>query len=125
MRITSNYLLLCSLAIVWLSAPFLLQGSGPQIVTNDISTNLRIDGEGYFVIQNKETGKLLLTRCGGFSVDWDGFLSLQNRYRVLGLDLLSREMGPVWIGPENNMGNPYSSNDAWYAIPTLASAVRP
>jgi flagellar hook protein FlgE len=57
------------------------------IVTSSIPTNLRIDGPGYFIVEDPVSGGVFATRFGDFSEDENGFLVTGNGYRLQGLTL--------------------------------------
>lgn len=55
--------------------------SGDTLVTSS-STDLLIDGPGFFVVENPNTGELLYTRDGHFRTDAEGNLTTQTGYLV-------------------------------------------
>jgi flagellar hook protein FlgE len=55
-----------------------------QIVFTDSASDLAIDGPGWFVLRDPDTGKYLLTRRGDFSVGWDGTLNDASGFHVQG-----------------------------------------
>jgi flagellar hook protein FlgE len=48
------------------------------------STDLAVVGQGFFVVQNKQTNENFATRAGQFIVDQNGYLVTNNGYRVQG-----------------------------------------
>lgn len=56
-----------------------------NIVTDNIPTNLRIAGPGYFIVQDTLTGTCFATRFGEFSVDVNGYVVTQDGFRLQGL----------------------------------------
>lgn len=72
------------------------------------STDLNIQGEGFFTVQNSE-GETLLTRAGNFSVDAEGNLVNPDGLKVMGTSQLSGTSGgsvPVQIPTELNFVTP-------------------
>ena len=61
----------------------------------DSNTNFAILGKGFFHVRNQQSGMDFLTRNGEFLVDDEGYLALQNGYRLEG------ESGPVRISDKN------------------------
>ncbi len=53
------------------------------LVSSSISTNIAIDGDGFFAVTTGDTGEVYYTRSGGFTVDDDGYLS-SGGYSLLG-----------------------------------------
>lgn len=59
--------------------------TGGSTVATGISTNIQINGNGFFTVQNGNN-ELLYTRAGNFTVDAEGFLVLPNGYKALGTE---------------------------------------
>ncbi len=51
--------------------------------TTGQGTDLQINGDGYFAVQNGADGEILLTRAGNFTVDGMGYLVTSDGYFVL------------------------------------------
>lgn len=67
-----------------------------RIERTDAPFDFAIDGEGFFMVQDKQTGETYLTRAGDFSLSADGNLVTKDgRYT-----LLSRQKEPVKIPVE-------------------------
>lgn len=56
-----------------------------ELAHTDQSTDLAINGRGWFPVQDATSGELRLTRVGNFDLDDDGFLHLPNGQRLLGI----------------------------------------
>lgn len=64
--------------------------------TTNLSSDLYIDGNGFFVVQN-DNGSKYLTRAGNFDRDGLGNLVTPQGYKVLGEDPITKEFGPINI----------------------------
>ena len=62
-------------------APVFSQGT---IQTTSSNSDLAIAGNGFFRVQNPQTGQNFVTRAGNFRVDADGYMVTQQGYRVQG-----------------------------------------
>lgn len=54
--------------------------------TTNIGTDLRIDGDGFFVVQSADDSEMLLTRNGSFTLDALNQLVTEDGYFVIGSD---------------------------------------
>ncbi len=61
--------------------------SSGSFTTSTSSTDLAIDGEGFFMVSDPNTGEVYYTRSGNFSFDEDGYLVNAAGYRVQGWDV--------------------------------------
>jgi flagellar hook protein FlgE len=57
------------------------QGS---LETTDVSTDVAINGEGFFVVGNPLTSELFYTRAGNFTIDSEGYYVNTEGYRIQG-----------------------------------------
>ena len=64
--------------------------------TTNLSSDLYIDGNGFFVVQN-DSGSKYLTRAGNFDRDGLGNLVTPQGYKVLGEDPITKKFGPINI----------------------------
>jgi flagellar hook protein FlgE len=64
--------------------------------TTNLSSDLYIDGNGFFVVQN-DSGSKYLTRAGNFDRDGLGNLVTPQGYKVMGEDPVTKEFGPINI----------------------------
>lgn len=64
--------------------------------TTNLSSDLYIDGNGYFVVQN-DSGSKYLTRAGNFDRDAKGDLVTPQGFKVLGFDATTDQLGPINI----------------------------
>jgi len=55
-------------------------------MTTNVVTDLRIDGDGFFAVQNGEDGQIYLTRDGSFKLDAERKLVTSDGYLVLSVD---------------------------------------
>lgn len=77
--------------------PKLIQGVGSRVKSIDqnftngsiestgSATDLAVNGEGFFTVKNVQSGSMLYTRNGNFSVDANGFITDSTGNRVQGL----------------------------------------
>jgi flagellar hook protein FlgE len=70
------------------------QFSPGSFETTANATDLSIDGDGFFIVEDDDGG-LYYTRAGAFHVDSDGYLVDINGYRVQGYNLLSSDPNTV------------------------------
>jgi len=70
------------------------QFSPGSFETTSNATDLSIDGDGFFIVEDTEGG-LYYTRAGAFHVDSDGYLVDVNGYQVQGYNLLSSDPNTV------------------------------
>jgi len=56
---------------------------GLQVTGN--SYDVAIEGKGYFIVEERETGEVAYTRAGNFQMGTDGILQTSNSLKVLGL----------------------------------------
>lgn len=59
-----------------------LHTEGSPMTTN-YGSDVYIEGDGYFAVQNGADGEILLTRAGNFGVDGEGFLVTSDGFYVL------------------------------------------
>lgn len=64
--------------------------------TTNLSSDLYIDGNGFFVVQN-DSGSKYLTRAGNFDRDGLGNLVTPQGYKVIGKDATTNTFGPINI----------------------------
>ena len=64
--------------------------------TTNLSSDLYIDGNGFFVVQN-DSGSKYLTRAGNFDRDGLGNLVTPQGYKVMGKDAITNTFGPINI----------------------------
>ncbi|MEH7336038.1 flagellar hook-basal body complex protein [Neobacillus drentensis] len=72
-----------------------IQTPGSPTTTN-LSSDLYIDGNGFFVAQN-DNGSKYLTRAGNFDRDANGDLVTSQGFKVLGFDAATNTLGPINI----------------------------
>lgn len=60
-----------------------LMGQGSSESTGN-STDIAINGSGFFIVRNGKTGSFMFTRAGNFGVDENGNLATGNGYNVYG-----------------------------------------
>ncbi|MGG3466027.1 flagellar hook-basal body complex protein [Neobacillus pocheonensis] len=72
-----------------------IQTPGSPTTTN-LSSDLYIDGNGFFVVQN-DNGSKYLTRAGNFDRDANGDLVTSQGYKVLGINPTTNAVGPINI----------------------------
>ncbi|MBN2516028.1 MAG: flagellar hook protein FlgE [Deltaproteobacteria bacterium] len=70
------------------------QFSPGSFETTANATDLSIDGDGFFIVEDADGG-LYYTRAGAFHVDSDGYLVDVNGYKVQGYNLLSGDPNTV------------------------------
>ncbi|WP_250938011.1 flagellar hook protein FlgE [Allorhizobium sonneratiae] len=70
------------------------------LTSTSTETNLAINGDGYFIVQDTD-GNIFLTRQGDFSVNSDGYLENSSGYTLLGYEDSSGDASAVTNGFEN------------------------
>jgi flagellar hook protein FlgE len=78
------------------------QGS---LITTGVSSNLAIDGNGFFVVKDPSSGEQYVTRDGDFSVDANGYLVTSTGMRVQGDVGSGTTTGDIQISNANSGGD--------------------
>lgn len=76
------------------------------VVTTGVATDLAIDGYGYFPVVNR--GRLLLTRDGAFTIDFDSHLVSRDGYTLQGFAPGSTVATDLTLGPTEVLATPTS-----------------
>jgi flagellar hook protein FlgE len=82
-----NYFWLATAILFWISSPAktLAQITPAAMIVQTGSYNdLAIQGAGYFILRDPETGKVRATRFGGFNLDANGYLVSREGFRLQG-----------------------------------------
>src|ERR1700722_2617335 len=78
------------------------QGS---ITSTGVTSNLAIDGNGFFVVKDPTSGDEYVTRDGNFTVDSNGYLVNSSGMRVQGDVGSTTTMGDIQISNANSGGD--------------------
>jgi flagellar hook protein FlgE len=70
----------------------------------DNSTDLAVDGHGFFRVSDPDTADYFYTRAGNFVVDREGYLVLPSGHRLQGFEV--NEQGEVTPGAFTDIQNP-------------------
>jgi len=88
----------------------MIQGA---LEVTDNSTDLAIDGQGFFRVSDPDTGDTFYTRAGNFMVDKDGYLVLPSGHRLQGFTV--NDQGEVAVGALADIQIPLEEE---YQMPT-------
>ena len=93
-----------------------LMGRGSTESTGN-STDVAINGDGFFIVRNGETGSYMFTRAGNFGIDENGNLATSDGFNVYGWTKYEKQadgsykfdangsVGPINIYSDSNNGN--------------------